>query len=207
MNTKLLFLFLNLCGMHAPESEVCGSGESMAQKEAAPPGSSSDPCMQMSLWSEGTSLSASACRSAAERPRTCARSAPACCGLSLLERENPSSPRGSAEKRGVSLWCIKLTNYWTLIILYYFIWGKLGNISRSLSNCKYPQYFFCLFLTEVFSTRSTYLVLINKELLVGKSATDKETVLIFRSRVLLTLILPVVNRSLNNLLLEKWFNS
>lgn len=63
----------------------------MAQGEA-PPGSSADPCTRSSSCSAGTSLSASACRSAAEHPRTCARSAPACCGLSRLGRENPNWP-------------------------------------------------------------------------------------------------------------------
>lgn len=61
----------------------------MAQGEA-PPGSSADLCTQMSLCSVGTSLSASACKSAAEHRRMCARSAPACCGLSPLERGNPN---------------------------------------------------------------------------------------------------------------------
>lgn len=62
----------------------------MAQGEGAPPGSSADLYTRLSLCSGGTSLSASACRSAAEPPRTCARSAPACCGLSRLEHVNPN---------------------------------------------------------------------------------------------------------------------
>lgn len=61
----------------------------MARGEA-PPSFSADLCMQTSLCSEGTSLSASACRSAAGHRRRCTRSAPACCDLSPLGRGSPS---------------------------------------------------------------------------------------------------------------------
>lgn len=70
----------------------------MAQGEA-PLDSSADPCTQMSLCSGGTSLSASACKSAAEHRQTCARSAPACCGLSHLERGNPNWPGEDEQKK------------------------------------------------------------------------------------------------------------
>lgn len=63
----------------------------MAQGEA-PPDSSADLCIRLSLCNGGTSLSASACRSAAGPPQTCERSAPACCGLSSLGRASPDLP-------------------------------------------------------------------------------------------------------------------
>lgn len=97
----------------------------MAQEEA-PRGSSADLCTQTSLCSGGTSLSASACRSAVEPPRTCARSAPACCGLSHLEHGNPNWPEDHKQTE-----VVKQENGAMLQYIYELHWEE---IQQNMTN-------------------------------------------------------------------------
>lgn len=91
-------------------------------REEAPPGSSADPCMWPSWWSVGTSPSASACRSAVGPPRTCVRLAPACSGLSRLERANLDWPRQKEHTRSfiIHQWYI----LFSLTLIKYQKWDR-----------------------------------------------------------------------------------
>lgn len=88
-----------LAGLQQEPGPPSGGMQSMARTEA-PPDSSAGPRTLPSLCSAGTSLSASACKSAAEPPRTCAKSVPACCGWSHPERGSPDWPEEQCEADG-----------------------------------------------------------------------------------------------------------
>lgn len=120
--------FLPVLGPKGQDSNRNPCCLSMARTEA-PPGSWADQCTLPSLCSAGTSLSASECRSAAAPPRTCARSAPACCGWLHPERGSPDWPEEQREVDGYQV--IKKKN------LYFIKGSGLYEVSNVLPKQKF----------------------------------------------------------------------